>query len=434
MGGERRQVGRLLRQRLPHDLLEIARTAGGLADRTGQALFLVGGCVRDLLLGQPLLDLDLLLEGDAVAFAPKLARELGAHCKTDKRFGTAALRLPNRRLVHLATARTEFYECPGALPKVEPSTVEQDLRRRDFTINAMAIQLNSDRFGRLLDQFGGQRDLTEGVIRVLHDLSLVDDPTRLIRSVRFEQRYRFHMDEQTEALERQAIGSGLLGRVSDARVRDELIPVLSEQRPLPVLRRMRNLGLLTAIHPSLTLDRVIGARLEQTRRLLSWSATHAAEAKVEPWIAYFLALTSEMEPRELPSLARRLRLGRRAVLAPHASLDARESVLPRLASRKRMRPSEIYRALCHLPAEVVLYLAAITDSASARERLRAFISELRHRRPSISGADLIALGYRPGPAFGEAMEAVHDALLDGKVHTREQQLSLARRFLDWAEG
>ena len=213
-------------------------------------VYLVGGTVRDILLGETGFDLDIAVEGDGIALARALTGELGGRVVPHEKFGTGVVRWPGGR-VDVATTRTEFYDEPGALPAVEQAPILQDLYRRDFTINAMAVSLKGEDFGRLVDPFDGLADLRSGVVRVLHGLSFIDDPTRIFRAVRYENRYGFRMDGHTTALARACVEMGLVGELSSARLREELKALLSEDDVGDAVLRLDELGLAQAIHPHL---------------------------------------------------------------------------------------------------------------------------------------------------------------------------------------
>ncbi len=255
-------LSKRLREQLPADLLDFVRRAGELAGRRRERLYLVGGVVRDLLLERCNLDLDLVVEGDAIGLAHELAGTFDASLTTHPRFGTASLRWRNRR-ADLAFARAETYPRPGALPVVRPGSIKDDLTRRDFTINAMAIELGTGRFGELSDPVGGRADIEKRLVRVLHGKSFTDDPTRIWRAVRYEQRLGFDIEPETLKLLRRDVG--LLGTVSGDRVRHELELVLKEEEPEKPLARAGGLGILETVHPPLKADDWLAETIEQAR-------------------------------------------------------------------------------------------------------------------------------------------------------------------------
>ena len=246
-----RNVQRLIEERVPPDVREALRLVGEVADEAGFPVYLVGGIVRDLFLRVTNLDVDIVVEGDGIIFAGMLVKNAGGRMKAHQKFGTAVVVLPNGLKLDIATARLEYYESPAALPTVELSSIKKDLYRRDFTINTLAVRLNRKRYGELIDFFGGLRDIKEKTIRVLHSLSFVEDPTRVLRAIRFEQRFDFKLSKHTQNLIKSAVNMKLFNRLTGKRMYAELILLFSEAEPLKVLKRMKDLDLLKFIHPNL---------------------------------------------------------------------------------------------------------------------------------------------------------------------------------------
>jgi tRNA nucleotidyltransferase (CCA-adding enzyme) len=220
----------------------------------GVSVYAVGGFVRDILLRVENLDVDIVVEGDGIRFAEEFEKKFHCRIRTHKKFGTAIILFPDGLKVDVATARWEVYDSPAALPTVESASIKMDLYRRDFTINTLAIQLNPSAFGEQIDFFGGVKDIKEKVIRVLHNLSFVEDPTRVFRAIRFEQRFGFQIGKHTQHLMKNALKVGFLERLSGGRVFSELILLLQEETPLPALRRMRDFHLFHFLHPTLKFD------------------------------------------------------------------------------------------------------------------------------------------------------------------------------------
>lgn len=240
----RMNIGDLLQ---PLSVLPVLREVGVCAEGMGFGAYAVGGLVRDLFLRHETLDVDVVIEGDGIAFASRLSSDHGAHLTMYERFKTANLVLPDGSRIDIATARTEVYDRPAALPLVTPGSIEDDLFRRDFSINTLAACLNPGRFGDLLDPFRGIDDMESGLIRVLHDRSFIDDPTRIFRAVRFERRFDFTMEDKTMVLIREAVSAGLVEKLSGHRIASELRLVLREDDPLPVIRRLGEFGVLSPV-------------------------------------------------------------------------------------------------------------------------------------------------------------------------------------------
>jgi tRNA nucleotidyltransferase (CCA-adding enzyme) len=371
--------------------------------------YLVGGAVRDLLRGADAVDLDLAVEGDARSVGRTLADRLDGTVREHERFGTATVRAPDL-VFDLATTRTESYDEPGALPRVAGATLVDDLRRRDFTINAMAVALRADDLGHLHDPYGGLADLEAGVVRILHPGSFFDDPTRLLRAVRYETRLGFHMDEDSERAARVAVAEDALSTVSGARVRDELMDLLAEHEAPAAVERLRELGLDRALHPALDPDPELvasaslgAAAIGADRGIASLAALVAGDIeRLDPWVAGL-----QLEARERDAVARAARV------APHIvqELRAREYV-----------PSELRDLLGDEPPEALALALAL---GAPSEPILRWATDLSAVRLEIGGADLLAAGVPEGPAVGRALDETLRRKLDGLVQGRDDELRTA---------
>ena len=440
-------------------LQELIREIGNEASQLGYSLYLVGGFVRDLLLAQQtpaqkslpaararmrsrLLagDIDLVVEGDAIALARRLADLHGGRVRSHARFGTAKWLLAGshyaqvRPFVDLVTARTEFYESPSALPSVERSSIRQDLHRRDFTINTLAICLDEARYGYLLDFYGGEKDLAQGIVRVLHNLSFIEDPTRILRAVRMEQRFDFHIEERTKELLRDSVG--LLSRVSGSRLRNELYALFQEAAPGRCLARLQELGVLSEIHPAIRYDDWLANRFvalpQQTARWKSLGTGSPAPADAGGDIplrsAHFLALlVVRLGRQEVAEIVKRLALPRRdATLVEQA--QALYALQPQLQAQT-LRTSRLYRLLRPFNDDARLILWAVTDIPAVRRRLEQFQTRLRYVSPYTDGHKLRALGLEPGPIYRDILEKIRDARLDGDIVSVEDEEAFVKTLL-----
>lgn len=234
---------------LPENITWLLESAGRCAGEMGFSAFVVGGLARDIILNRENFDIDLVIEGEGIRFAGELARKHGADVRCYKRFGTAVMTFPDGYKLDVATARTEIYEHPAALPKVLPGSIRDDMYRRDFTINTLAVSLNPGHFGELLDLFNAEKDIKGKVIRIMHDLSFIDDPTRVFRAVRFEQRFGFKIVRSTEKLIKDTVAMNIFDRLAGYRISSELKLILQEKDPLPALKRLEELGVLELIRP-----------------------------------------------------------------------------------------------------------------------------------------------------------------------------------------
>jgi len=416
-------LGRLLRR----PWSGVARRAGEVGDELSAPVLLVGGCVRDLLLGRRVNDLDIMVEGDGQAAAQRLAERVGATCRYVRRFLTAALYLPDGSHVDVATTRIEGYPRAGALPQVEAAPLAEDLRRRDFTINAVAVFLNRGRWGEVMDPFDGRGDMRRGLLRVIHDGSFTDDPLRALRGVRFESRLGFRMDPRTERLARRTAREGRLAGVGADRLREELILLLEEPHPDRALARAEALGLLKVLHRRLRLDDETLRALGAVERHVAWFAAIAPGQTVTGWLIGLMVSLSGLGPSGRLAAGAALNLSRRQTQALEAF--ARSARILRAVDRPGVRRSAIYRALHGVPPESLLALVAVSRSRRLRRAVSLYFGELRHVRPHVTGRDLLALGLAPGPALGAALDAVRDARLDGRANSRREELDLVRRML-----
>jgi tRNA nucleotidyltransferase (CCA-adding enzyme) len=347
--------------------------------------------------------------------------------RSHKRFGTAKWILEEDRGFPLTgldfvTARIEFYEHPTALPTVERSSIRQDLHRRDFTINTLALRLDPDQWGELLDFYGGERDLRDGLIRVLHSLSFVEDPTRILRAVRFEQRFGFRIETQTADLIDDALG--LLDRVSGERIRHELYLILAEDMPELALARLDELGVLQQIGPGLRWNGWQQQKLPALRRTLESGASIPLPAASSLYLAL---LSCTMERADLQRFLKRLRIVRsdRTLVEEVHWLRAHEAEL----MRNELPPSAVYRLL-HPASDAARFLFGVfTDSWLARQRLEQYEQRLRAVETEIDGSYLRAIGVPGGPAYRQILDTVLDARLDGKVTSRADEEALVKKLV-----
>ncbi|MCS7285943.1 MAG: CBS domain-containing protein [Anaerolineae bacterium] len=438
------EIARKLEKALPPPLMDILKKAGEKAHQLGFSLYIVGGFVRDLLLGMPTLDLDLVVEGDAIALAKALARDFDGRVRSHTRFGTAKLIIENPQKLALGyphhldftSARIEFYEHPSALPEVEMSSIKQDLYRRDFTINTLAISLNPERFGELYDFYGGLKDLERGLIRVLHNLSFVEDPTRILRAVRLEQRLGFQIESRTLELVDNALD--LLDKVSGERIYHELRLTLQESEPEKALRRLEEIKVLKKIHPALDGNGWITEKFRALREEIPIaqeigydlsSPSPSRRAHYEPIGALYLALlTYRMRPEDLETLIRRLHPPQDDSSLMR-ELQAFKEILKGL-SEGDLPPSAIYRLLSPYSDRARFLARLLTDSWLARQRLDLYQRNLRFVRPEIDGHYLQeVMKIPPGPVYRKILLALKDARLDGKVSSLEEEIALVEKIL-----
>ena len=438
-GGKERNLGKLIQDRLPLASRNMLHLAGRLGRELGLPVYAVGGFVRDLLLQRPNQDIDLVVEGNGIALARALAKELNGRVREHQKFLTSVVIYIDaagaEARIDVATARLEYYEYPAALPTVELSSIKMDLFRRDFSINALAVRLDCEPFGQLVDFFGGQRDIKERVIRVLHTLSFVEDPTRCLRAVRFEQRYNFHIGSGTEKLIKNALKLKLMGKLSGFRLFHEFRHICGEEDPSACIARLDQLGVLEAVSPMLSLNPTRKNLLLRLQETLTWYRLLYFEEAAQPWLAFFLALNHNMSYADTANHYQRMGLPepRRADI-----LRQREHMR---VVRGKLEPwqkdheagKESISALCALlrplSLECLLYLMADTSNAALQKNLSRYITQWRKEKTDVSGEDLRIMGLEPGPAFGRILDAVLAAKLDGTAATPEQQMDLARSLV-----
>jgi tRNA nucleotidyltransferase (CCA-adding enzyme) len=411
-----------LQNQLPKPLARALAAVIRAADAEGRTLYLVGGCVRDLALGRDLLDIDLAVEGEVQSLAAAAAT-LGGRWIAHDAFGTGTLEIDGAR-VDLAMARAETYIRPGALPRVRPASVQEDLARRDFTINALALALCGPERGRLLDPFGGWEDLRRGLVRVLHPRSFIDDATRILRAVRYAARLRFRLEPDTRGLLQRDLS--YLHTISGARVRQELLRLLAEERPETALLACNDLDVLAAVHHALRFDRRLATAFRSARAGRPADLRPRLDASAGPEL-YLALLGTPLSPEEAGGVARRLALTarERRALAGAASLGC---IAPELA-QPRLRPSQVVARLEAYP-EASLWAWALAGSPVAtRRRIKLYLTDWCYVKSSLDGRALLRLGVPKGALVGEAMRTLRAARLDGRIRTREQDVAAVRRLL-----
>ncbi|MDP2167835.1 MAG: CBS domain-containing protein [Thermodesulfovibrionales bacterium] len=402
-----KSLASVLKEKFPEEIYEILRLSGEIAAELGQNAYMVGGSVRDILRGEKNLDIDIVVEGDGIAFAKELARRLGAKVRTHEKFGTAKI-IKGGLKFDVATARTEHYEFPAALPTVETSSVKKDLYRRDFTINTLAVKLNPLDFGRLVDFFGGQRDIRDKSIRVLHNLSFVEDPTRAFRAVRFAERFGFKLSKHTENIIKTAVKMNLMERLSGSRLYEELLIVFNEPEPEETLKRLAGYDLLKAVHPALKWTGELGGILTALHESLLWFNLSFMEEKPDRGVLYLSALVSALKDEDKEAVLERLAV----------SPKLKETVIKCVSGAKGAvrllplnDPAAVYDAFSVLPLETALFAMALAKEPDRKKEITRYLLELRKQKPILTGNDLKGMGIAPGPLYSRILkELLHERL------------------------
>lgn len=441
----RAEITRRLEEAFSHLVIALVREIGRIAHEMGLNLYVVGGFVRDLLLNQPTIDVDFVVEGDAIALTRALQAEFGGDMRSHSRFGTGKwiidpptwqaiadrLNVPfsgNGQCpphIDFVTARTEFYHAPTVLPEVERSSIKLDLHRRDFTINTLAIRLDPHNFGQLLDFYGGEADLEEKRIRVLHSLSFVDDPTRILRAIRLEQRLGFRIEPHTEALIGHALP--LVDRVSGDRIRHEIELILEEEQPEQAIRRLKELGVLARIHPDLDCDDWLFEAFRRLREAVGRTLWPELSGDFDLTLPYFQLLLFRLDKVAVRVICTRIRVRRRTV----TDLEQVAGLRSRLAdlSLPGLRPSQVDAILHGANDRILVSLWAAAQDETARGHIQQYAARLRHIAPVTNGAALKEMGLPPGPEYGKILDELRAAWLDDRIGTPAEEKNLLSELL-----
>lgn len=439
-GGARpRNVAKLIQDRLPPRTRELLHLAGKLGKQLGLPVYAVGGFVRDLLLDVHNQDIDLVVEGNGIALARELARALGGRVREHQKFLTSVVIFPDADgrecRIDVATARLEYYEYPAALPTVELSSIKMDLFRRDFSINSLAVRLDCEPFGQLVDFFGGRRDIKDKLIRVLHTLSFVEDPTRCLRAVRFEQRYKFRIGPGTEKLIKNILPMRLLNKLSPARLFNEFRHICDEEDADACLFRLDELGILAAIAPTLALNASKRQVLRRLKEVLAWYRLLYFDEAAQPWLLFFLGLNHRLNYAETSASFGCLGLPQARKTEIMRQRESMRAVRPKLESWQRAadsgqaRISELCELLRPLSLECLLYLMATEENPGLEKNLSRYITQWRREKADIGGDDLRRIGLEPGPRFAQLLRSALNAKLDGEAPTARSQLAHVRALL-----
>ena len=414
-----RNLNTVIVECLRKNTITLLRTIGEVAQALDYRAYAVGGFVRDLLLKKPNLDLDVVIEGDGIIYAKKLAAELGGRVITHERFATAMVVLKDGFKIDIATARLEYYEYPAALPTIELSSIKLDLFRRDFTINAMAMLLNPATFGTLNDFFNCQNDLKQKAIKVLHNLSFVEDPTRIFRAVRLEKRMDFSIAKHTERLIRNAVKMKLFGKADDPRFFTEIKIILSEENPIPAIERLAEFHLFQFLWPDLKpnikIDRRFTHILTQAHRAVSWFKLLYLKDNLETWVVYLLAIMGRSGVRELRAFCKRFNIPQKISSSLIRQKEHADKVRHLLSRRHVFSNSEIYWLFEELSNESLLYIMAVARKNHIKQYISNYVTTMRHVTTKISGKELQEMGYTPGPLFRAILNDLLSARLDNLI-------------------
>lgn len=415
-----------LRNSLDASIVEKIELIRQKADQLDLNIYAVGGFVRDLILNLKNDDLDIVVEGDAIKLAYELSKMPNIHIKRNPKFNTAKIFFNDGDHVDLASARMEYYERPVALPVVATSSIKLDLARRDFTINAIAVQLNHKNYGRLLDFFGGLRDIKDGQIRVIHSLSFIEDPTRIIRAIRFAHRFDFKIGKQTERFMKAALKMDLFSRLSGERIQAEMKHILQMRRPFEAIQKMVDYKVLQALEPKLRFTYTTKRLYEKTVPFYNWYHYAYIEPPVEEWLLNLIVMLSHSSYQVAENFVRRLRLTNHQIDVVSDAITHSEELVYKLGKEPKPPNSEIY-GLCKPRAiETLLLAMAKAETERVPKRIQDYLTKLKLVKVETNGHDLMKMGFKPSPIMKKILDSVHNWRLDGLVTSKAEEEAMIR--------
>ncbi len=427
---KRKNVRKVMEERLDETTLRKLENMGDLADELGYHAYLVGGFVRDLLLRDENCDIDIVIEGDGIVFAEEMAKRYDAKMRSHREFATAKIIYGDGFKIDIASARLEYYKAPAALPVVEHSSLKLDLHRRDFTINTLAISLNRNTFGELIDFFGAQRDIKEKTIRVLHSLSFVEDPTRVFRAIRFEVRFGFKIGKHTLDLVKNAIRLNFLAKIRGRRIWMELALILKEENPERVLKRLNDLDLLKFVSPSLDFTREKEKLFLQMQAVYKWHEFLYRGKALDKLQYYIFGLLDHMKYEDVVEFCAQMEMNERLKRKSVENTERLRDALARLSMGiGTMKKSAIHRILDPLAMEARLFIMAKTRSEGVKKAISEYITSVDSFRPFVTGAFLKRLGLPEGPLYKEVLEHLRDAKIDMNLKTIDEEAHFVDTYL-----
>jgi len=428
--------------RVPKAILKLLKAIGKMADGMGFGAFVVGGFVRDLVLGMENFDLDIVTEGDAMRSAALFSKVYNGRLVSHRKFGTATVYIERpvgvKRSIQegsffrldFATARKEKYERPAQLPLIESSSIREDLYRRDFTINAMAVFLSERNFGSLIDFYNGLDHVRDKRIRVLHDRSFIDDPTRIFRAIRFEQRFNFRIDPYTERLIVEALQGGVLKKTENQRIRDELLLILGEPYPLRSVKRMREFHLLSFLHKAITIDDGIEDLFGSCRdNLQELSSVPMSIRLVDRYLVYLLVMTDALNLRQSMAFCEKFALPRKDRLRLGSYKKHGKKVKDVLDADIDIRPSRVYGMLKDISIEEMILILSKCKSAKAKRAIKDHLIKYINVKIEVNGTDLKTIGISEGPSYRRILDKLLDMKLDGRIKNKKDEIDILQSLL-----
>ena len=411
---------------LPFQFRNFLKTASALAVSSGVNIYLVGGVVRDLILKRAVFDLDIVVEGDAISFAHKLSDKIKGGFKKHHAFGTATVCF-NKHKIDFTTARTEIYSHQGALPKVKPASLVEDLIRRDFTINAMAISLNKDSYGQLIDIYSGLKDLKDKSIRILHDGSFLDDPTRILRAIRFEQRFGFRIEKHTFDLMKQAIDIDALSLVNPHRLRDELILILQESKPAVYIKRVNDLEGFNFVDSEIKLkNSAFKLFLRIQKCVTEYKRKHKKHRDLEVWILYLAAILIELSTQKIDKILSDFGFKKGERIIIHSIKEGVDKIKK---LDKNLKKHLVYEYLNPYSYESILFFCAYYHNRSKLiANIECFWSDLVDTHLRIKGRDLKKLDLRPLDSYNRVLKELLYIKIDKGLKGKKEEIAEARKI------
>jgi tRNA nucleotidyltransferase (CCA-adding enzyme) len=414
-------------KKLPKKYRDILAKTAVAAQESGVKVYLVGGVVRDLLLGKPNFDLDVVVEGDAIALAKRISEKFSLDFKKHHSFGTATVYFDDIK-IDFATSRRETYVHNGALPRVDPASLKEDLFRRDFTINSMAVSLNKADYGLLIDPYQGSVDLKNKIVRVLHDKSFFDDPTRILRAIRFQERFSFKLEAQTAKWMKQALASDVLGCVNPHRWRDEITLILKEEDPLKPLKRLNSLVFLSFIDKKIKLGAVEFKLLRRVKESIRfYNRSFPGHREIDAWLLYFAVILNKLSAVETAQLCHKFGFKKGETIRL-VSIKQNERAIKELSGS--IKPSRIFSLIDQLSYETMIFYYACSANKYLRRNISYYINKLSHLRLKIKGEDLRRIGLSPQELYGKVLTKLLEEKMDKNIADKAQELALAVKIMD----
>lgn len=416
-------------EKLPKEIQDLINIAGNIAGDLGFKAYLVGGLVRDLILSVDNYDLDIVIEGEGIEFAKIFARKLEGKIVCHPRFMTATIVLPNDLKIDVVTARKEIYPNPAVLPVVSPGSLDDDLFRRDFTINALAIQITGKDFGKLIDVYDGRKDLEAKILRILHSKSFIDDPTRIIRGIRFEQRFGFSFERNTKKCLKEAVRNKIFKKLQPQRLRDEIQLILQEKDPKRNIFRLNELLGTSFLGKSLKFNKQTKDLVVSLAEQIAWFKNiHKRHRHLDIWLIYLISFLDSFDLSKAKDFCDKFVL-HKADSKKILQYFSRRREVEKVLVNKRIEPSDLFHLLSAIEYEVIILIRARNKNQNLQKNINDFFAFHHEVKIMISGKDLCCLGLKPGAQYQKIFKQVLNAKLNGKISTKEEEINFVKEII-----